>query len=210
MPSWQFAKSCHFGNSESITNGAFKMAAVLVNLHEAVNDYKNCSEDKALATDIGGELLVLCRAVIKKHMLESERAFKFHLAQPARMLARIVAFWHMRMLRKMKRKARASRPWTVNFSWNLPLEVFDCFKVVALAPVAGGVVARNTCAVHEIHIMDMGKMKSLFLSLANKYQKRTIHESNIFLKKERDGSFSQVIVTGDYPAKFTYSKTLKL
>ena len=53
------------------------------------------------------------------------------------------------------------------FSWNLPFEVFDCFKVVALAPVAGGVVVRNTCAVHEIHITDIRKMKSLFPSLAN-------------------------------------------
>ena len=186
------------------------MAALLVKLHEAVNDYKNSSEDKGLATEIGGELLVLCRAVIKKHTLDSERAFKFHLAQPARMLARIVAFWHIRMVRKMKRKTRASRPWTVNFSWNLALEVFDCFKVVALAPVAGGVVVRNTRAVHEIHITDMGKMRSLFLSLANKYRKGTIHESDIFLKNEKDGSFSQVIVTGDHPAKFTYSKNSEI
>ena len=110
----------------------------------------------------------------------------------------------------LRRKTRASRPWTVNFSWNLPLEVFDCFKVVALAPVAGGVVVRNTRAVHEIHITDMGKMKGLFLSLANKYRKGTIHESDVFLKKEKDGSFSQVIVTGDHPAKFTYSKNSEI
>ena len=184
------------------------MAALLVKLHEAVNDYKNSSKDKALATEIGGEILVLSRAVIKKHIFDSERAFKFHLAQPARMLARIVAFWHIRMMRKMKRKTqrktRASRPWTVNFSWNLSWEVCDCFKVVALAPVAGGVVVRNACAVHEIHITDMGEMKGLFLSLANKYRKGTIHKSDVVLKKEKDGSFSQVIVTGDYPAKFTY------
>lgn len=102
------------------------MAALLVKLHEAGNDYKNSIKDKALATEIGGKLLVLSRAVIKKHIFDSERAFKFHLAQPARMLARIVAFWHIRMLRKMKRKTRASRPWTVNFSRNLPLEVCDC------------------------------------------------------------------------------------
>ena len=161
------------------------MAALLVKVHEAVNDYKNSSEDKGLATEIGGELLVLCRAVIKKHTLDSERAFKFHLAQPARMLARIVAFWHIRMLRKMKRKTRASRPWTVNFSWNLALEVFDCFKVVALAPVAGGVVVRNTRAVHEIHITDMGKMKSLFLSLVNKYQKEQSMRAISSLKKKK-------------------------
>ena len=58
-----------------------------------------------------GEFLVLCGAVIKKHTLDSKRAFKFHLAQPARLLAKIVAFCHMRMLRKMKQKTRASQPW---------------------------------------------------------------------------------------------------
>lgn len=186
------------------------MAALIVKLHETVNEYKNASADKAQATEIGGEFLQLCRAVIKKHTLDSEKAFKFHLAQPARMLARIVAFWHIRMLRKMKRKTRASRPWSVNFSWNLPLEVFDCFKVVALSTVASGVVVRNTRAVHEIHITDMEKMKGLFLSLANKYRKGTIHESDVFLKKEKDCSFSQVIVTGDYPAKFIYSKNSEI
>ena len=56
------------------------MAALLVKLHKAVNDNKNSSEDEALATEIGGELLVLCRTVVKKHTLDSERAFKFHLA----------------------------------------------------------------------------------------------------------------------------------
>jgi len=83
---------------------------------------------------------------------------------------------------------KASLAWTVNFSWNLPLEVFDCFKVVTLASVAGGLVVSYTHAVHEIHITDMGKMKSLFLSLANKYRKGTILKSDIFLKK-KNGSF---------------------
>ena len=32
------------------------MAALLVKLHEAVNDYRNSSQDKALATEIGGEM----------------------------------------------------------------------------------------------------------------------------------------------------------
>ena len=54
------------------------------------------------------------------------------------------------------------------FLWNLPLEVFfDCLKVVALAPVAGGLVVRNTHVVHEI--TGMGKIKGLFHSVANKY-----------------------------------------
>ena len=63
--------------------------------------------------------------------------------------------------------------------------MFDCFKVVTLASVAGGVVVRYTHAVHEIHITDMGKIKNLFLALANKYRKGTILESDVFLKRKR-------------------------
>ena len=63
-------------------------------------------------------------------------------------------------------------------------------------------------AVHEIHITDIRKMKSLFPSLANKCRNGTIHESDVFLKKEKDGCFSQVLVTGDYPAKAGVALTL--
>ena len=38
-------------------------------------------------------------------------------------------------------------------SWNLLLEVFDCFKVVAVTPESGGSVVKNTSAVQEILIM---------------------------------------------------------
>ena len=123
------------------------MAALLVKIHEAVNDYMNSSENRALATEIGSEVLQLSRAVVKKHTWDSERAFKFHLAQPARILARSVVYWHKKILRKLKRKTIASRPWTVTFSWNLPLEVFDCFKVVVLVPANGGSVVKNTRAI---------------------------------------------------------------
>ena len=78
------------------------MAALLVKIHEAVNDYMNSSENRALATEIGSEVLQLSRAVVKKHTWDSERAFKFHLAQPARILARSVVYWHKKILRKLK------------------------------------------------------------------------------------------------------------
>ena len=186
------------------------MAALLVKIHEAVNDYTNSSENRALATEIGSEVLQLSRAVVKKHTWDSERAFKFHLAQPARILARSVVYWHKKILRKLKRKMIASQPWTVTFSWNLPLEVFDCFKVVVSVPSNGGSVVKNTRAIQEIHITDMEKLKGLFLSLVNKYRKGIINESDVFVKSEKDGSYSQVIVTGDHPAQFRYSKNSEI
>jgi len=64
------------------------MATLLVKMHETVKDYINSGENQPLATEMGSELLQLSRAVIKKHTFDGERAYKFHLAQPARMLSR--------------------------------------------------------------------------------------------------------------------------
>lgn len=97
----------------------------MVKLHDAVKDYVDSSENSALATKISSEILQLSRAVLKKHTFDSEKAYKFYLAQKARMLLRCCGHWHKLMQRKIKRKAQAIRPWTVFFSWNLPFELFD-------------------------------------------------------------------------------------
>ena len=55
----------------------------------------------------------------------------------------------------------------------------------------------------------MEKLKGLFLSLGNKYG-RTIDGNYIFIKTEKDGSYSQVIVTGDHPAQFKKSKNSEI
>ena len=52
----------------------FKMAALLVKMHETVKDYIDSSENQPLATEIGSKLLQLSRAVIKKHTFDGERA----------------------------------------------------------------------------------------------------------------------------------------
>jgi len=110
----------------------------------------------------------------------------------------------------MKRKPLDYRPWTVFFSWNLPLEVFDCFKVVAVAPESDGLIVKNTRAVQEIHITDMEKLKGLFLRVANKFAKGCINESDIFIKTEKDESYSHVLATKDHPVIFKYSKNLEI
>ena len=65
------------------------------------------------------------------------------------------------------------------------LKVFDCFKVVAVTPESGGSIVKNTRVVQEIHIADMGKLKGLFLRVANKFAKGCINESDIIMKKKR-------------------------
>ena len=94
----------------------FNMAQLIVSIHELVKTYIDTADDRPLAIDISDEVLQLTRAVIKKHTLPGERAFKYHLSQPARMLSRTVVQWHKIILRKMKKKTSASRPWTVSFT----------------------------------------------------------------------------------------------
>ena len=45
---------------------------------------------KKLTQEIGGELIELTRAVVKKYTFVPEKGYKFHLAQPSRMLSRVV------------------------------------------------------------------------------------------------------------------------
>ena len=125
------------------------------------------------------------------------------------MLSRVVVYWHKSVLRKMRHKTCFLRPWTAHFSWNLPLEVFECFKVVALNAECGGLVKKNTRSVEEIHIKVMEKLKFLFVSLTNKY-KSSLDGDHIFCKIEQDGSYSRIIVNEDHPAQFKYSKNLEI
>ena len=90
------------------------------------------------------------------------------------------------------------------------MELFDCFKVVAVTPESGGSIVKNTRAVQEIHITDMGELKGLFLTVANKFAKGCINESDVFMKKEKDGSYSHVLVTKHHPVIFKYSKNLEI
>ena len=77
------------------------MAQLIVSVHELVKNYINTVEDRCLAQEISDELLQLTRAVIKKHTLPGEKAFKYHLSQPARMLSRSVVHCHKIILRRM-------------------------------------------------------------------------------------------------------------
>ena len=73
-----------------------------------------------------------------------------------------------------------------------------------------GSIVKNARAVQEIHVTDMGELKGLFLRVANKFAKGCINESDIFMKKEKDGSYSHVLVTKDHPVIFKYSKNLEI
>ena len=144
------------------------MAQLIVSVHELVQNYIDTADDRSLAIEISDELLQLTRAVIKKHTLPGEKAFKYHLSQPARMLSRTMVHWHKIMLRRMRKKTNASRPWTVCFTWNLPQEMFECLKCCMLCEENGGTVVKNTRCVAELQTTHHDNFHHLFTSLANK------------------------------------------
>lgn len=187
------------------------MADFVVQIHEVVTGIINSSRGvkKELNGKIGGELLQLTRAVVKKHTLPQERAYKYHLAQPARMLSRSVVSWNKSILRKLRRRPNSSAPWTVKFAKDVPFEVYECFKAACLAEQGGGLLAKNTKHVEEIKFYNFSDLKNIFLELANKYGK-CIENQNIMYKQEKDNSHSIVIVNANHPAIFYYSKRLEV
>ena len=184
------------------------MAQLIVSVHELMQNYINTADDRSLAIEISDKLLQLTRAVIKKHTLPGERAFKYHLSQPARMLSLTMVHWHKVILRRMKKKTSASRPWTVFFTWNLPREMFESLKCCMLCEENGGAVVKNTRCVTELQITHCDKFRHLFTSLGNKY-KLLLPVADVLVRKEKDGLYSTVIVEAHHPAHFHYSKTLE-
>ena len=185
------------------------MAALIVAMHETVKGYINSAENRNLATEIGSGVLELTRAVVKKHTLERNKAFNYHLAQPARMLSRTVLQWNKAIVRKMRRKPCTSRPWTILLTWNFPKEVFDCLKVAISSEENGGYVAKTTRCIKQIHVVNMDRLQYFFFAWANKYAK-SLGERYILVKEEKDGSYSRVIVDEEHPAVFKYSTNTEM
>jgi hypothetical protein len=63
------------------------MADLLVKIHDASNTYINNADNRDIAMNISNEVLQLTRAVVKKYTFPADKAYKYHLAQPSRMLA---------------------------------------------------------------------------------------------------------------------------
>ena len=117
---------------------------------------------------------------------------------------RTVGYWNKSIKRKMKRKSSGSHPWTVKFKWNLRVEVFDCLKVATFTE-GDAATHKETRAIHEIHFTNGDKLKTLFLTLGNKY-KRTFNFEDFFIRTEKDQSISHLIDNKDHPASMKYAK----
>ena len=116
------------------------MAAFVVQVHDVVDEVVRTSRrsERRVNEVIGGELMQLTRAVVKKHTFPPKNAYKYHLAQPSRMLSRSVVHWNNTILRRLRRRPNGSSPWTGKFQRHMPLEVFACFKAASLTEEGGG------------------------------------------------------------------------
>lgn len=183
---------------------AFKMAALIVKLHEVTAEYYTNADDKDIAGKISGEVMALTRAIVHKHTDEGERAFKYHLAQPYRILCRELKFWTLALKRRMKSKTSSQHPWQIYFTRNLPLEVFDVLQ--GTLTVSGcGVTVKDTKNIQELHITSEENLLNWLLNTANKYG--NLIADDTLVKEFKDKSLSKVIANNEHPFTIKYSKT---
>ena len=101
-----------------------KVFSALQNLESECN-----FAERKKATEIKAELLEITRAALKKFTLPKEQQTKYFIAHPSRMLEREMRHWNAIATRRMRQKPNGRNPWKINFSRNLPFEVFELLKV---------------------------------------------------------------------------------
>ena len=187
------------------------MAAYVVKVDSVVEEIIRTSRrsEKGMNEKIGDELMQLARAVVKKHTFPPENAYKYHLAQPSRMLSRSVMHWNKAISRRLRRRPNGLSPWTIKFQRHMPLEVFACFKASSLRKEGGGLLVKNSKHVEEIQFHVRAALRDLLLEFANKY-KKCLEQVEIMCKIEKDDSYSMVIINQDHPATWHYSKKLEI
>ena len=176
-------------------------------MHEMMQDYVKKERNKPLARSISAEMLEHTKAVVKKHTL-GKGSYKYHLAQPARMLARAFQLWRKVILRKLKKKTSSRYPWTVRFSWNFPMEMFACLGVLC-GHEPHTKIGKNTRNVKVICVETEENFIQVFNEMFNKYQ-GTSYDHEILTKREKDGSICKLIVNLHCPVLFSYSKKLEV
>ena len=139
--------------------------------------------NKDTRTAIGSEVPQLSCAVVERHTLGGDSQFRYHLAQPYRMLGREFLHWNKLVLRRMKSSSKLKNPWQVLFSRNMFQEVFYCLRGLELAWDLGK-KTKETKHVLEIKICTLGHFKDLILTVANKYNANALNGDSVFFSKQ--------------------------
>ena len=137
------------------------MAEFVVQIHKVVNGI--ISTSRGSMKEHNGKnwqrIEELTRAVVKKHTFPAERAYKYHLAQPTRLLSRSVVLWNKFILQKLRRKPNCSAIWTVKLKREMRFEVYECFKAASLTEQGRGLLIKSTKHVQEIKFNNVSDLE---------------------------------------------------
>ena len=128
------------------------MADFVVLVNNVVLEYIKNASKGSKEVEIGKEFMQLSQAVVKKHLFPEDTSYKYHLAQPQKIISRTVAQWN-KICRRMKLKPNLAHPWTIKFSWHIPLEVYECLKSLLLIQETGGTVVKDTRCVQVVKVI---------------------------------------------------------
>ena len=103
----------------------FKMASLLVDLHEVVRNYVKKSANKELAGKLGSHVLESARDVVKTCMFNPLNALQYVSVKPMKILTRDIIRINSILVRRMKPTPVYRNPWKVCFSKYMPTEVFS-------------------------------------------------------------------------------------
>ena len=181
----------------------FKMASLLVSLHEVVEEYIKKAKDKDLAGKIGTEVLERSRQVAKKYLFTPEEACKFHVAEIYPILSRELLHCTKIIRRRMKSSTTLSHPWQIRIVRNLPLEIFELLKETILRGAYGNIV-KQTKYVEELEITTLDAVYNWVKHLTSS---NAAIETDLFTKLSRDGSNCTIIVSQQHPFVIKYSNT---
>ena len=124
-----------------------KIASLIVNLHEIINDYIKNARDKKLAGKIASEVLLRSKEVVKKFMFIGEDSCMYLYP----MVSRELLWWNRIASRRMKAVPSLAHPWQVVIVRNMHQEVFNLLKLTVIQGKYG-TVAKKTKCVEQLQI----------------------------------------------------------
>ena len=156
--------------------------------------------ERKKAGEIKGELLELTRAVLKKYSLADDaKKTRYFIAQPSRMLKRELSRWNTLCLRRMKQSPNTRNPWRINFSRNIPFEVFDVLKVLCETTSATKKETKCRCKFTFTLAEDI-------MELMEKAGLKSQTESSVLLSKHFKNKYhASLNCREDRPLEITYS-----
>ncbi len=165
------------------------------------------AKDKDIAEKIGSEVLERSKQVIKKYKFTPEDACLFHVAELYLMLSRELHRFLKIIHRRMKTSTVLSHPFSIRVVRNMPKELFELLKQTILTGNYG-ILARKARCLELVRLSDFSTgIKWLKHAISHTFV--SVDETQILLKRFKDGSQCKAIIVDDHQPVIEYSKTLE-